>query len=326
MDKLRARLDDKRIKAALTWVGRALTLGVILYLIYRLGQLGWKDLLSALPRNPWFYVLFAVIYMTQPLAELVIYRQIWPLPSGAGMRALIKKRVFNEEMAGYSGEVYLFWWLHEKLSVAWSEAFRAVRDINILSSVAALTTAFGLLGVLSATGILELERLFSNVDRAQVVVGGVVLVVVVAILARFRRYLFALPVGTSTRILGIHYARLFVVNALVLLQWKVGVPEIGVTIWLTYLSLLIILNRVPFLPSKDLFFLSIGIGLSESLGHATTAIAGMLLAASMLVRVTNVSLFVASHYGDRRWQEDAPTGEDLDPDTPPETVPADEMS
>ena len=305
MEKLRAGFADRRVKAVLTWLGRALTAGVVVYLIYRLSQLGWTDLWAALPRNPWFYVLFVAIYATQPLAELWIYRQLWPMPAGAGMRALIKKRVFNEEMAGYSGEVYLFWWLKEHLSASWSEAFRAVRDINILSSVASLTTAFALLGVLSATGILQLERLFTNVGQAQVVVALAVLLAVALVLTRFRQYVFALPAGMSWRILGIHYARLIVINSLILLQWAVGVPEIGLTTWLTYLCLLIILNRVPFLPSKDLFFLTLGIELSDSLGHATTAIAGMLLAASMLVRITNVALFIASHYGDQRWKAEA---------------------
>ncbi|MBO6573849.1 MAG: hypothetical protein JJ896_00410 [Rhodothermales bacterium] len=309
---MRDRLADKRVQAVLKWGGRAVTVAILAYLIYRLGQLGWRDLWSALPRNPLFYLLFVAIYMAQPLAELWIYRQIWPLPAMAGMRALIKKRVFNEEMAGYSGEVYFFWWLRDSLSTSWSEAFRAVRDINILSSVAALTTAFGLLGVLTATGVLELERLFTNVGRAQVIVAGVVLVVVVAILARFRKYIFALPGGLSSRILGIHYLRLLVVNTLVLLQWMVGVPEIGVMTWLTYLCLLIILNRIPFLPSKDLFFLTLGIELSSTLGHATTAIAGMLLAASMLVRITNVVLFIVSHYGDQRWKAEAAARESAD--------------
>jgi hypothetical protein len=283
-----------------------LTLAVVVYLVFRLGQIGWSDLLSALPTSPWFYVLFAFIYMTQPLAELMTYRQIWPVPSGSGLRALIKKRVFNEEMAGYSGEVYLFWWLHKQLRVGKDEAFRAVRDVNILSSVASMTVAAALLAILGGGGILELDKIFGNVGQAQVLIGGTVLVALAIVLIRFRKYLFDLPRPVAYRILGIHYSRLVVVNAFIVLQWSVGVPSIGLVIWLTYLCLLIVLNRVPFLPSKDLFFLSLGLGLSDTLGQATTEIAGMLLASSVLVRTTNIALFLATHFGKR---------DIIDPDT-----------
>ncbi len=275
-----------------------MTLGVIVYLVYRLGQLGWADLLAALPTSPWFYALFLVIYLTQPLAELITYRQIWPVPSWSGLRALIRKRVFNEEMAGYSGEVYFFWWLYKKLGVARTEAFRAVRDVNILSSVASMTTAAALLAVLGGSGILELNKIFGDVSQAQFLIGLGLAIALGAVLYQFRTYLFALPKPTAYRILGIHYGRLIVVNGLFVVQWSVGVPDIGLVVWLTYLCLLIVLNRVPFLPSKDLFFLSLGMGLSDSLGQATTAIAGMLLASSVLVRTTNFGLFLATHFSE----------------------------
>lgn len=277
-------------------MGRLLTLGVVAYLVYRLGQLGWSDLLASLPTSPWFYGLFVVIYLTQPLAELITYRQIWPVPSGSGLRALIRKRVFNEEMAGYSGEVYFFWWLYKKLGIAQAEAFKAVRDVNILSSVASMTTAALLLAVMGGSGILDLSRIFGDVTQAQILIGLVLVIALGVVLYRFRTYLFALPKPTAYSILGIHYGRLVVVNALFLVQWSVGVPDIGIVIWLTYLCLLIVLNRVPFLPSKDLFFLSLGMGLSDTLGQATVAIAGMLLTSSVLVRLTNFGLFIITHF------------------------------
>ncbi len=316
MDRLKALLDSPGAKRLLSWLGRLVTLAIVGYLVYKLGKLGWKDLWAALPSNAWFYVLFVLIYVTQPLAELLIYRQFWPIPLPSGIRALIKKRVFNEEMAGYSGEVYFFWWLHHHFRIGQSEAFKAVRDINILSSVASITVALGLLGVLSAGGILELERIFGNVGQAQILIGLGILVAVVAILTFFRRFIFSLPRKMAYRILSIHYGRLLIVNSLVLLQWSVGVPAVGIVIWLTYLSLLIILNRVPFLPSKDLFFLSLGIGLAESMGQATTAIAGMLLASSVLVRTTNITLFLVAHFGDRRWKAE-PGAFDLSGDGSP---------
>ncbi len=170
-----------------------MTLGVIVYLVYRLGQLGWGDLLEALPTSPWFYLLFLVIYLVQPLAELITYRQIWPVPSWAGLRALIRKRVFNEEMAGYSGEVYFFWWLYKKLGVAQAEAFRAVRDVNILSSVASMTTAAALLAILGGSGILELDKIFGDVSQSQALIGIVPPIALGVVLYQFRTYPLALP-------------------------------------------------------------------------------------------------------------------------------------
>jgi len=298
MDDEASFLSKDGTKRILRWGSRLLTVAIFVFLFYRLSQLGWRDLWGALPTNPLFYALFVVIYLTLPVSELLVYRQIWRLPFRSGFRALLKKRVFNEEIAGYSGEFYLFWWLRQKFGVTRGDAFRAVRDNNILSSFASTTVAFTLLGVLSATGLLQLQDLFDNLNTAYVTIGVIAVLVVGIVGYRFRHYLFSLPRTTAYRILGIHYGRLLIANALLVVQWMVGVPGIALAVWLTYLCMRIVLNRIPFLPSRDLFFLGASVELSELIGTATTQIAGMLLVTSVLGRIANAALFVMVHYFD----------------------------
>ncbi|GMQ80647.1 MAG: hypothetical protein BMS9Abin05_0075 [Rhodothermia bacterium] len=289
-------LEKDSLKSVLRWGSRLLTLAIVGFLFYRLRQLGWQELWSALPTNPWFYVLFVVIYLTLPVADLLVYRQVWPIPVLDGLRAFLKKRVFNEEMTGYSGEVYLYWWLSQRSEISRSEAFRVVRDNNILSSVASMTVAFGLVGILALTGLLLLGPLLGRINGSYAAIGAVAVVVVVIVAFKFRHSLFSLSRPVAYRILGIHYGRLLGANALIALQWSVGAPGISISVWLTYLSILIVLNRIPFLPSKDLFFLSASVELSSMMGIATTAIAGILVASSVLVRSTNVLIFIATYF------------------------------
>jgi hypothetical protein len=111
---------------------------------------------------------------------------------------------------------------------------------------------------------------------------------------RFRHHFFSLQKSTARKILGIHFGRLLVANLLLAVQWSVGAPGISISVWLTYLCIFIVMNRIPFLPSKDLFFLGASVELSGSLGVATTAVAGMLVASSVLVRSTNLIVFLLS--------------------------------
>ncbi len=58
------------------------------------------------------------------------------------------------------------------------------------------------------------------------------------------------------------------------------------------IAVLAIVNRIPFLPSRDLIFMWAGIELSRSLNMATASVAGMLLVSSALKKCTNLVLYL----------------------------------
>lgn len=292
--------ERPRLQRAGRLVARLVTLGIVAWLGWTLTEIGWVAVLEALPRTPWYYLLFVVIYFSLPVCETWIYRLIWPIGFREGLRAFVAKRVLNEEVLGYSGEVYLWLWARDHVGVSRMEAFRAVRDVSIVSTIASTTVAFGLLGALVFSGQVALEELVGDVDAVLVATGVVIAVAVAAAAARFRRHLFATPPRTAGAIFGIHMLRLLGANGLILVQWAIVVPEVGWGVWFTYLAALIVLNRVPFLPSKDLFFLSLGVGMSGALGVAEASVAGLFLAASVLTRVSNLALLAATQHGNLR--------------------------
>jgi hypothetical protein len=80
-------------------------------------------------------------------------------------------------------------------------------------------------------------------------------------------------------------------------------PEVPIAVWLTFAAALIIVNRIPFMPGKDLLFVGAGIELAMHLDVATAQVASMLLVASVLTKVLNLSVFVSTR---TIWMEPEP--------------------
>ena len=56
------------------------------------------------------------------------------------------------------------------------------------------------------------------------------------------------------------------------------------------MTLLVVLNRLPLLPSKDLLFLGAGVELARTLDVATAGVAGMLLVQSACTKLMNLAM------------------------------------
>jgi len=82
------------------WLQLLLGVCVIGFLVYRLNAIGWAAIWHALPRNLWFYALFAVWYLAIPLSECFIYRRLWNCRLGHPLPILLRKRVLNFGVLG----------------------------------------------------------------------------------------------------------------------------------------------------------------------------------------------------------------------------------
>jgi hypothetical protein len=91
-----------------------------------------------------------------------------------------------------------------------------------------------------------------------------------------------------------------------ILQWWVVMPQVPWINWFTLLILQIIITRIPFLPSRDLLFLGTGIEMSTWMNISPSAIAGMLLAASVISKILNLVFFVAVSYSARKRKNEIP--------------------
>jgi len=273
-------------------VGRWLfMLGVVGYLVYELSRVGWEAIWKALPTQPLFYVLFLLLYFSLPLVEMLIYRVSWVYDAWRSFPAFIKKRVYNRDVMGYSGEVYFYTWARKNVGISELRVLETIRDNNILSSAASTLVALGLLLVFLSIGHIRVSDWLGAHSVYYAVGGAVLLAVLLPIAMRFRRYLFSMPARAALLIFGIQCARLMVGQVLQISQWAVVMPEVSLDVWFTFAAVSIILTRIPFIPNQSLIFLGVGVELSGIVDISTASVAGMLLVVSVLDRVMNAGLF-----------------------------------
>jgi len=147
---------------------------------------------------------------------------------------------------------------------------------------------------LLATGYVALDEIMTDATPGYWVGGGVVVALVIGLIVQFRRSLFTLPRNLLGWMFGIHGGRFLLSNVLQVVQWWVVIPDAPFSAWATLLAVLIVTNRIPFLPSRDLFFAGAGIGMAAELGIPVAVVAGMLLVRSALDRILNTGLFGAT--------------------------------
>lgn len=269
---------------------------IIAVIIYQIIEIGVGEVIKNLPTQPLFYFIFFILYLTLPSAEVLIYRQVWPAKKWRLFKVFLTKRVYNDEVMGYSGEFFLFMWARKYLTEPDKEILKNVRDSNILSAVSSNLVTVVLVSVLVFADIIELEELIGNVDMVYIITLAVVVVAIIALIIQFRKYLFALPFKKACIIFSIYFSRFIIHNGLMMVLWAVVMPEIPLNTWFIFVAIMIIVNRIPILPSRDLIFLLAGIELSRMLNMTTAAVAGMLLVYSALKKITNLIIFLLLSY------------------------------
>jgi hypothetical protein len=309
-----AFLDSPRAKQIQKFIRRIVIAAIVGIIIYQLFDIGWNEVLRNLPTQPFFYFLFFILYLTLPLAEVFIYRQVWPVQKWKMFKAFLTKRVYNDEVMGYSGELFLFMWARKYMSSGDRVILKNIRDNTILSAVSSNTVTVLLLGFLLFTGVLNFEDLIGNVDLIYIITGLVIAGIVMALILQFRKYIFELPLKKALVIFSIYFSRFVIHNGLMMVLWAVVIPEAPLSTWFIFVAIMIVVNRIPFLPSRDLVFMLAGIELSRMLDMTTAAVAGMLLVYSVLKKITNLIIFLLISYYSKdpeiqKMREQAASGE-----------------
>lgn len=292
---LRQKLTEIKAKTP-KWVPNAVRRSLILVvsalIFWQIWNIGWDEVLRNLPSTPWFYIIAAILYVMLPTTELLIYTKLWNVKKRTLFRTFLIKRVYNEEVLGYSGELYLFSKMRKVTQKPELELMRDVRDTNIISAIVSNVVAISLVAILIFFGFIPVEKLLQQANLLYVGIGIFALIVIIALAVQFRRHIFSLPLNTAFHIFWTYLLRFVLQNALLVVQWAVVLPETPIYVWLIYISTSIVLNRIPFLPAKDLVFVWIGIQISGSLDVATAGLAGMLIVSSAMSRVANLIIYI----------------------------------
>lgn len=273
---------------------------IIGYLIWRLSQVGWRDVIDNLPSSPLFYLFFVLRYFALPLSEIPCYELVWRRPLWRYFTAFVRKRVYNFAVMGYSGEAFFTLWARRRLQLSDREILVGIKDNNLLSALISNLATVILIVALAVNGGLKpgLDALpGSTVLFSLAFLSAFVLSFAVIV---FRNRLIELPKGVMPRLVGIHAARMAVIMILHAAMYSAALPGAALTAWFMFIALQLVLSRIPFVPNQDLVFLTAALSLSPIVGAPEAAIAGMLVAEAGLSQILNFTLFLATSHDARQ--------------------------
>jgi hypothetical protein len=286
---------------------------LILYLLAdAIAQVGWRNVLGALPASLLFWLFFVGAYLLPPLTDWWIYRRWWGLgwPTTA---VFLKMRVMNEALFSYSGHTYLLVWAANRMEIEFDPAkpparilgrgdgpgadpatspFAAVKDMAITSGLAGnLATLLMLIAALALGGDVVLDE---TIDPSTMKIllwsFGAMILLNVGILA-FRGKVMSLPVSANLFAFRWHLFRVLAAHILLVGSWVVALPHIAFGTWFLLGALRMVIGRMP-VPNKELLFAAIAVSLT---GDAAVDVAALMAAQGALHLVFHaVSWGVAS--------------------------------
>lgn len=236
-----------------TIIGALLTLAMLVGLGRELFGSGLAGLSRTVPRNPLFYVAFAGVYFTLPVFDYLIFRRLWGIPL-SGLVALIKKRIANEVVIGYSGEAYFYAWARARAKFV-AAPFGAVKDVSILSAIAGNAITLAMIAVaLPAGRDLIPPEMMRYVYGSLAVIFGTSLPFLI-----FSKRVFSLDRAHLWWVFGAHVVRLVLGSLFLALAWHFALPSVSIGLWLFLSAGRLLFSRLPLLPNKDLLFANFAI-------------------------------------------------------------------
>ncbi|MGC5798011.1 hypothetical protein [Sphingomonas sp. NFX23] len=292
------KLPLKTIEVRKGIVARGLTpllsAAILIAALWQLRYLDVRGVIAMVPRSPLFWLLFAAGYLALPASEWVIYRRLWNLPP-RGFLALLRKRISNEIIAGYSGELYFYAWARRHASLV-GTPFGAIKDVSILSAVVANVCTLAL----AAVSWQSLVALNLGTDAKVMIVSAASIALPSVVALVMRKRLFTLPRDELGRIAVIHLLRIVATTVFAAALWAVALPAAPLAWWLVLATLRLLVSRLPLLPNKDIVFaglVAFTVGQASNVAAMLTMIAALWLVTHLLLgaALTAVELLNPEH-------------------------------
>ncbi len=265
-------------------LGGLLSAAMIAGLARELLSSGLSGLSRAVPASPLFYLFFGLLYLSPITGDYVIFRRLWGIPS-AGFVALIKKRIANEVVFGYSGEAYFYAWARSRATMV-AAPFGAVKDVSILSAIAGNAMTLAMIAV-----AVPLVHALVTPETLKLVGGSAAVTVAISLpFLLFSRRVFSLQRPTLWWVFGVHWLRLLAGQILIALAWHYALPGVSIGLWLALAALRMLVSRLPLVPNKDMLFANLAILL---IGHdaALSELMAFSAALTVLIHLGLIGLF-----------------------------------
>tara|TARA_R110000868_G_scaffold37111_3_gene131307 strand:+ start:3981 stop:4940 length:960 start_codon:yes stop_codon:yes gene_type:complete len=297
--KISEFFNSKSGKLLLTWLQRFITLGVIIWLGLELSKVGWGNVWKSLPTQPLFYLIFILFFFQLPIMEAIVYKITWPISVFKSIPAFLQKRVYNKEVFGYSGEVFLLFWAKSVVGLKGKEAFKTIKDNNIISSVASTIFSVVLLSIFIFTDQIKvLDWLFEK-SAVYYSIAAITFIVVSILIYRFRRVIISMNLNNALKVFTLLSFRLLLVQILNLLMYYVVLPDVPLYTWFIYIALEIVISRIPFLPNRDVIYTSMSISIASTMIVSQEEIAGIMLAKLALNKVGSLISFLYAKWASK---------------------------
>lgn len=261
-------------------LGGLVSAGLLAAIFVQLGHTSWTiiALLTRIP--PAAFVCFALLYVMQPLGDLMIYRRVWNFPL-SGVAALFRKTAINEVVFDYSGEIYLYLWARRRAGLA-QAPLDAIKDVNILSALMGSGLTLVML-VLAATRSksLDIVQILRPLLWPSIAVMAISLGVLV-----FARRVFSLRREDLIFVAGVHALRLAALSMLTIMTWRLALPEVDPGVWVVLLAVSLLVARIPLVTNKNLLIGNVVLltaGPTSSFGMLLAGLAVVTLAAHLVV-------------------------------------------
>lgn len=258
----------------------------------RLSELGWREIWTARPSNPGFYLLLVAQFFLQPFGDYFVYRNLWGGTNTPPMSVILRKRLMNTFMLDYSGEAYFFFWAQNKVKLSPGMLVHSIKDSNLLSGGAGLAMVYIMLLMLLLTGGLALPAVVGAHAWLYAVIGTVPLLLCIALVLGHRTFT-ALSRGQIGATFGIHFTRCLLVLAVEFGLWELSGALPSAVACLQFVALRLVVTRLPLIPNKDLIFVGAGIAAAGIAGVSVTPVAMVLVilaAADLILAATVASL------------------------------------
>ena len=261
------------------WTTGLISLALLVVVVHEAVGLDIREIWRLVPSSPSFWLVFFAYYCATPATEWIIYRRLWGLPP-SGILPLLRKRIANEIVLGYAGDLYFYAWARRRAHIV-GAPFGAVKDVAILSALAG--------NVITLIIVALAWPLFSwSAVGPHAAIGSSVAILVVTMLMPLllRRQLFSLPRTELRFVLCAQTLRVITTAGLAGLMWHLALPQVALSWWLLLAAASQLLSRLPLFPNKDFIFAAVAmllVGHDAEIARLMAMIAGLLLATHLAV-------------------------------------------
>ena len=278
-----------------------LSITIVVYLLYQLYQvdLSLKSFWDYLPLSPLFFLLITIRYFQRPLAQIILFSQIWSFPFFGSAPFFFISSLLNQEFAAPSGDVALYGWAVKKLPHKPMKILKEIKDMVILSSLA----SWWFLLILSVLiGLINYNLLVSIALLGYMIWGGFILLIILLVIWYFSHKIFGIPKLKRVIVLGIHACRYLVITVLNILIYSIVFPGKDWSLWLFFIWAEWAINRIPLITQKGLLFAGLSVHIATLMGVSWEKMLILTLSVDIITKIYHLVLIGC--YNVNKWIKD----------------------